>query len=111
VQLDDFGTGYSSLSYLHRYPIDRLKIDRSFISSGEARIVNTEIIRAIVTLAQHLHIGVTAEGVETVEQMAQLRALGCGYGQGYYFSQPLDAEMAERLLARQSPNRRAIAVS
>jgi diguanylate cyclase (GGDEF)-like protein/PAS domain S-box-containing protein len=111
VQLDDFGTGYSSLSYLHRFPIDVLKIDRSFISGGEPRIENTEIVRAIVTLARNLHIGVTAEGVETVEQVAQLRALGCTYGQGYYFSPPLDAPMAERLLTRRLPGPRSAAAS
>jgi EAL domain-containing protein (putative c-di-GMP-specific phosphodiesterase class I) len=111
VQLDDFGTGYSSLSYLHRFPIDLLKIDRSFISNGEVRIENTEIVRAIVTLAQNRHIGVTAEGVETVEQVAQLRDLGCTYGQGHYFSPPLDAQMAGRLLARHLPTHRNVAAS
>jgi diguanylate cyclase (GGDEF)-like protein/PAS domain S-box-containing protein len=96
--LDDFGTGYSSLSYLHDFPIDTLKIDRSFVgrmgSSGE----NVEIIRTIVSLGHNLDKRVIAEGVETVEQVAQLRALGCEYGQGHFFAVPLDGETALGLL-------------
>lgn len=99
LQMDDFGTGYSSLSYLHRLPINTLKIDRSFISNIGIRGENLQIIRAIVTLAHSLKMNVTAEGIETVERLAQLKALQCDYGQGYYFSQPLDSEAITVLLA------------
>ena len=99
LQMDDFGTGYSSLSYLHRLPINTLKIDRSFISNIGIRGENLQIVRAIVTLAHSLNMNVTAEGIETVEKLAQLKALQCDYGQGYYFSQPLDSEAITVLLA------------
>jgi diguanylate cyclase (GGDEF)-like protein/PAS domain S-box-containing protein len=98
VHIDDFGTGYSSLSYLHRFPIDMLKIDCSFISRMGRHGEGLEIVRAIKTLAGNLKMDVTAEGVETTEQLAQLRALQCTYGQGYLFSQPLDSEEAEALI-------------
>lgn len=94
VCLDDFGTGYSSLSYLHRFPINTLKIDRSFISNMIARNENLEIVRAIVKLAKTLSMDVVAEGVETAEQLVQLRELKCGSAQGYYFSKPLEREAA-----------------
>ena len=99
LQMDDFGTGYSSLSYLHRLPINTLKIDRSFISNIGIAGENLEIVRAIVTLAHSLNMNVTAEGIETVEKLAQLRALQCDRGQGYFFSQPLDSQTVEVLLA------------
>ncbi|HWO37304.1 MAG TPA: EAL domain-containing protein [Candidatus Acidoferrum sp.] len=98
LAIDDFGTGYSSLSYLHRFPLDTLKIDRSFISSignGE----DTEIARTIFPMALNLHLDVVAEGVETIEQLVLLKKLQCKYGQGYYFSKPLSAEAARSLLA------------
>jgi len=98
LAIDDFGTGYSSLSYLHRFPLDTLKIDRSFISSignGE----DTEIARTILPMALNLHMDVVAEGVETIEQLVLLKKLQCKYGQGYYFSKPLSAEAARSLLA------------
>ncbi len=98
--IDDFGTGYSSLSYLHRFPINILKVDRSFVSRvGEAG-ENLEIVRAIVMLARSLGMEVVAEGVETAVQLAQMRAIGCEYGQGYFFSKPLDSESATALLRR-----------
>jgi len=97
--IDDFGTGYSSLSYLHRFPIDSLKIDRSFVSRISEAGENLEIVRAIVMLARSLRMEVVAEGVETASQLAQLRALGCEYGQGYFFSRPLDSEAATALLS------------
>ena len=100
LAIDDFGTGYSSLSYLHRFPLDTLKIDRSFISSignGE----DTEIARTILPMASSLHLDVVAEGVETIEQLVWLKKLQCKYGQGYYFSKPLSAEEAGSLLAEQ----------
>ncbi len=99
LYLDDFGTGYSSLSYLHRFPIDTLKIDRSFISRMGFGNDNSEIVRAITTLAQSLNMDVIAEGIETVEQLMQLSSLQCKYGQGYFFSPPLDAQTAGALIA------------
>ena len=98
VSLDDFGTGYSSLSYLHALPFDTLKIDKSFVA-GMAERSKLEIVRAILLLAHNLKMDVVAEGVETIEQLAQLRALDCEYAQGYLFAPPLDAEAAEKLLS------------
>ena len=99
LHMDDFGTGYSSLSYLHRFPFDLLKIDRSFISRMDISDKELEIVRAIITLAHNLNINVIAEGLETAEQLAQLRALRCKYGQGYFFSKPVEQEGAEVLIA------------
>ena len=100
LDIDDFGTGYSSLSYLHEFDIDVLKIDRSFIRRMIADDGNFEIVRTIVSLAHSLKLEVTAEGVETEEQLSRLRGLGCEYGQGYYFSRPVEAAAAEPLIAR-----------
>jgi diguanylate cyclase (GGDEF)-like protein/PAS domain S-box-containing protein len=98
ISVDDFGTGYSSLSYLHRFPLDSLKIDRSFIS----RIMeDDEIVRTILTLGRNLGLRVIAEGVETAEQVAKLRELGCEYAQGFYFSVPVNAQEATDLLAEE----------
>jgi diguanylate cyclase (GGDEF)-like protein/PAS domain S-box-containing protein len=99
--IDDFGTGYSSLSYLHRFPIDRLKIDRSFVNRMGLDKENAEIVRTIVTLAHNLGVDVIAEGVETTEQLALLRDLKCKYGQGYLFSHPVDGETARALIEGQ----------
>lgn len=99
LSVDDFGTGYSSLSYLHSFPINSLKIDRSFISNMNVDNTNLEIVRTVVALARSLGMNVTAEGIETAEQLAQLRALQCQYGQGYLFSKPLDSEAATVLLS------------
>ncbi len=98
VSIDDFGTGYSSLSYLHRFPVDTLKVDRSFISRMGQPDENGEIVRTIVTLACNLGMGVVAEGVETGRQRDLLRELGCEYAQGYLFSRPLDPIAAESWL-------------
>ncbi|MCZ6876019.1 MAG: EAL domain-containing protein [bacterium] len=98
VSLDDFGTGYSSLSYLHRFPIDYLKIDRSFVSRLDADSKDVEITKAIVTLAHNLRMQVVAEGIETSEQLLHLKMTGCEYGQGYYISKPVAAEVAETLI-------------
>jgi EAL domain-containing protein (putative c-di-GMP-specific phosphodiesterase class I) len=101
LSIDDFGTGYSSLSYLHRFPVNFLKIDRSFVNRMTTDNDNA-IVKTISTLAHNLGMEVIAEGVETEEQCRQLRILGCEYGQGYLFSQPVDAYSAFRLLSQDS---------
>jgi diguanylate cyclase (GGDEF)-like protein/PAS domain S-box-containing protein len=98
LSIDDFGTGYSSLSYLHRLPVNNLKIDRSFVSQMRPGNENSEIVRTIITLARNLGMEVVAEGIETEEQLAQLKALACDYGQGYLLSKPVTAETATALL-------------
>ncbi|MEH2315668.1 GGDEF domain-containing response regulator [Nostoc sp.] len=98
LHLDDFGTGYSSLSYLQRFSSTGLKIDRSFIAKIGTNGENLEIIQAIITLAQSLNKDVIAEGIETAEQLAQLRAMKCKYAQGYFFCKPLDSKSIERLM-------------
>jgi diguanylate cyclase (GGDEF)-like protein/PAS domain S-box-containing protein len=99
--LDDFGTGYSSLSHLHRLKVDTVKIDRSFICRIGAEDKGSEMVRAIVALAHNLEMDVVAEGVETMEQLEHLRTLGCEYAQGFYFSKPVTAVDAGRLIAAQ----------
>jgi diguanylate cyclase (GGDEF)-like protein/PAS domain S-box-containing protein len=104
LSIDDFGTGYSSLSYLHRFPLDTLKIDRSFVSrlgaveNGDGGGQPLQIVRAIVTLAHNLGLNAIAEGVETAEQLAQLRELDCELAQGYWFSKPLDSSAVTQML-------------
>jgi diguanylate cyclase (GGDEF)-like protein/PAS domain S-box-containing protein len=102
LYLDDFGKGYSSLSYLHRFPMDVLKIDRSFVSRIEEAEGNFAIVKAIVTLAHQLGMEVVAEGIQTAEQQARLRGLGCDYGQGFYLSHPVPADQAEQLLMQRA---------
>jgi len=99
LSVDDFGTGYSSLSYLRRFEIDTLKIDSSFVGRMTHDEEAAEIVRAIVTLAHNLRKDMIAEGVETASQLARLRELHCTYGQGYFFSRPLPAEAAAKLIA------------
>jgi len=99
VSIDDFGTGYCSLSYLHTFPLDVLKVDQSFVSRMGENGTNAEIVRTIVALAHNLGLKVVAEGVETAEDVERLSALGCEYGQGYYFAKPLPAEAATQLLS------------
>ncbi|MCA1635727.1 MAG: EAL domain-containing protein [Acidobacteria bacterium] len=108
LSIDDFGTGYSSLSYLHRFPVNNLKIDRSFISRMGLGDENLEIVRTIIMLARNLGMEVIAEGIETKEQLAQLRALSCSFGQGYLFSVPLDAESAVALIRQVQQNAAAL---
>jgi diguanylate cyclase (GGDEF)-like protein len=98
LSIDDFGTGYSSLSYLHRLPIDHLKIDRSFVMRIGKNGKNTEIIRAIIALAKSLGMFTIAEGVETQDQLDQIRELKCEFCQGYLFSKPVEASAARNLL-------------
>jgi diguanylate cyclase (GGDEF)-like protein len=87
--IDDFGTGYSSLRYLHRFPIDVLKIDRSFVARADGDVASEPIVNMVVTLAHSLGMSVIAEGIETDVQCAKIRAAGCDYGQGYLFARPL----------------------
>jgi diguanylate cyclase (GGDEF)-like protein len=105
LSIDDFGTGYSSLSYLHRFPVNYLKIDRSFVSRMTETNDNAEIVRTIATLAHNLGMQVIAEGVESERQNEQLRALGCEYGQGYLFSKPVSTAEAEMLVITGLPSR------
>ena len=100
IAIDDFGTGYSSLSYLRRLPIDKLKIDRSFVRDLPTSATDASIVRAIVSLAHSVGLQVVAEGVETAEQLERIRALDCDQWQGYYFCAPQPpAELTERLAA------------
>jgi diguanylate cyclase (GGDEF)-like protein/PAS domain S-box-containing protein len=103
LSIDDFGTGYSSLSYLQRFPINTLKIDRSFVSRIGKNGENVEIIQAILALVRSLNIDAIAEGAETTEQVAQLKLLKCDYGQGWWFSGAVDAATATRLIASTLP--------
>jgi predicted signal transduction protein with EAL and GGDEF domain len=98
VLIDDFGTGYSGLSYLTRMPIDALKIDRSFVSDLGRSTARTPIIGAVIDMARRLELSTVAEGVETAEQAALLRDLGCDYAQGYHFSRPVSARNCKALL-------------
>jgi diguanylate cyclase (GGDEF)-like protein/PAS domain S-box-containing protein len=100
LALDDFGTGYSSLTYVRRFPIDTLKIDRSFIDGIVGSTEDEAIVTAVLSMGRALGVGVVAEGVETEEQAARLRTLGCTLAQGYLFSRPISAECARELLAR-----------
>ncbi len=98
IHMDDFGTGYSSLSYLHRFPLDVLKIDRAFVSMLSANHNYAEVINTVVAMAHALNMKVTVEGVMTIEQLVQLKALKCNYAQGYYFSEPLEAPAATAII-------------
>jgi len=100
LKIDDFGTGYSSLKCLSRLPFDVLKIDRSFVvnMSGPGGTVDT--IRAILSLAENLGMQVVAEGIEKKEQLTELQSLRCDYGQGYYFSPPIEQEALSELIRK-----------
>lgn len=98
IQVDDFGIGYSSLSYLSQFPVNALKIDQSFINQMMSDSNQLKIVQAIVLLTQRLDVVVVAEGVENEEQLRQLRAMGCEFGQGYYLSKPLDPQRTAQLL-------------
>jgi EAL domain-containing protein (putative c-di-GMP-specific phosphodiesterase class I) len=101
LSIDDFGTGYSSLSYLYYFPVDSLKVDRSFISRIDQDGEQVELVRTVLTLAWNLGLDTIAEGIETYTQLSQLKALQCEYGQGYFFNQSLPAEKIQTLLQDQ----------
>jgi EAL domain-containing protein (putative c-di-GMP-specific phosphodiesterase class I) len=100
ISIDDFGTGYAALAYLKRFPIDGLKIDRSFINDVPSSSDDQAIVRAIVAMARSLGYRTTAEGVETAEQLALLRTEGCDELQGFYFSRPLNAGELDAWLSK-----------
>jgi diguanylate cyclase (GGDEF)-like protein/PAS domain S-box-containing protein len=102
LKIDDFGTGYSSLSYLSKYPFDAVKIDKSFVIHLNDDARGVDIVRTILTLAENLRMYSIAEGVETQDQLEQLRAMGCQFGQGFYFARAVDIETAEHILEEQS---------
>jgi diguanylate cyclase (GGDEF)-like protein len=106
LHVDDFGTGYSSLGALHQLPIDVLKIDRSFVANLATSDKSRRLVRSIIVMGANLGIDVIAEGIETGEQSVQLHELGCRYGQGYWFAQPLPAALAVPQPAGESPTRR-----
>src|SRR5262249_31043492 len=101
VAIDDFGTGYSSLAYLRQLPIDKLKIDRSFLRELDAHPADATIVQTIAAMAKTLGLRVAAEGVESEAQLARLRALGCDEWQGHYFSASVDAAGFEKLLEKE----------
>jgi EAL domain-containing protein (putative c-di-GMP-specific phosphodiesterase class I) len=113
LSVDDFGTGYSSLSYLHRFPINTLKIDRSFIARIDDNAAERALIKTIIKLGHSLGLEIVAEGIETAEQRRQLESLKCEFGQGYLFAAPMPADKAEALLTASlpiKPNRPPIAL-
>jgi len=99
VDVDDFGTGYSSLVYLHMLPLDAIKIDRSFISGSVAKTGGMRIVQSIVRLAQDLNLEIVAEGVEELEQVTQLRKMGCNYVQGFIMAKGLEKTSMDQFLA------------
>ena len=101
VAIDDFGTGYSSLSYLRRLPVDKVKIDRSFVTDLD-RATGAALVQGIVQLARSLGHASVAEGIETADQAAALTGFGCELGQGYYFARPVPADDVVGLLAAQT---------
>jgi diguanylate cyclase (GGDEF)-like protein len=99
LAVDDFGTGYSSLNYLLRFPVDTLKIDRAFITGLGSDVQSIAIVRSVIDMARGMNLAVTGEGIETLDQLSQLRELGCDQGQGYYFAHPLPGDAVSALLA------------
>jgi EAL domain-containing protein (putative c-di-GMP-specific phosphodiesterase class I) len=100
LSVDDFGTGYSSLAYLRRFPVDALKVDRSFVAGLGRDPEDSAIVEAVVSMAHSLGLSVIAEGVETDGQLARLRDLGCELAQGFYFAAPVPSSALDRLTAR-----------
>jgi diguanylate cyclase (GGDEF)-like protein len=111
LAIDDFGTGYSSLSYLHRFPVDILKIDRSFVERLSRTFDNAELAWTVVRLGQSLQLQTVAEGVEDSTQFLALRRMGCDIGQGFYFGRPMEGEELERLLGDELTAARTAATS
>ena len=107
VSVDDFGTGYSSMSYLRRFPIDKLKIDRTFVAEMDTRSDDASIVQAIVSLAHGLKLKVVAEGVETAAQVEALKALGCDQYQGFHFSSRMPPVEFEGLIRQDGPGSEA----
>ncbi|HYE26547.1 MAG TPA: EAL domain-containing protein, partial [Clostridia bacterium] len=107
----DFGTGYSSLSYLRRFPIDTLKIDRSFVKALDSDGESREIVRTIMSLAENLKMDVIAEGTETEAQINELRTMDCRYAQGYFFYKPMKPDQFAQLVSVWDPSRPAQAVA
>ena len=99
LAIDDFGTGYSSLSYLRRFPIDELKIDRSFVASMHEGPEQAAVVLSIIKLSETLRLATVAEGIEDAAQVAELRSLGAGLGQGYFFARPLDEASVRAMVA------------
>ncbi|MBA3737134.1 MAG: EAL domain-containing protein [Actinobacteria bacterium] len=100
LALDDFGTGFSSLSHLYEFPIDIIKIDRSFVGALGIDTRSPDLVKALVELGHTLGLTVVAEGVEQAAQLEYLRSVGCERAQGYYFAKPLNTEDLEKFLAR-----------
>ncbi len=94
IALDDFGTGYSSLAYLKSFPLDQIKIDKSFIRDIESQALDKALVRAILAMSGELGLNVVAEGIETDGQLCLLREMGCSYGQGYRIAKPMPAQDA-----------------
>jgi EAL domain-containing protein (putative c-di-GMP-specific phosphodiesterase class I) len=107
VILDDFGTGSTLLRGLRQFPVDALKIDRSLIREMQSDRATADIVELIITLAHKMSLKAIAEGIETARQMERLLELGCEYGQGYYFSQPMDAKAAQQFMRQQVAGARA----
>ncbi|MHC5003142.1 MAG: putative bifunctional diguanylate cyclase/phosphodiesterase, partial [Planctomycetota bacterium] len=103
LHMDDFGTGYSSLSCLHNYPLEVLKVDRAFLDTMGGNRDYAAVIHAIMSLAHNLNMKVTAEGVETPDQVALLLSLECDYAQGHYYARPMSTSAAEMLLTSEEP--------
>lgn len=99
IAVDDFGTGYSNLSYLKRFPINTLKLDKSFVNDIPGNEDISTIVRSVIHMGQSLHLRVVAEGVETADQLKFLQAYDCAEGQGYYFSKPVDPGECRALLS------------
>ena len=99
LAVDDFGTGYSALGYLQRFPIDMLKIDRSFVEHARRASPSLNLVRSVVQLGHSLHLDLVAEGIEDAEQAEQLQAMGVATGQGFYYAAPLEADHFAELLA------------
>ncbi|MET4036984.1 putative signal transduction protein with EAL and GGDEF domain [Bradyrhizobium sp. JR7.2] len=101
ISLDDFGTGYSSLSHVHRLPLDKIKIDRSFVADINENPVSHKIIKSLAGLCDDMEIACVAEGVETRAQLDSLRRLGCDFIQGYYFAKPMSGDAIGDYLAKE----------